>query len=368
MKKYFYTISLLFFAVTLDAQEGELDPSFANVGYSFIRSANFSVINTGYAIAVQPDGKIVTAGPGRGLFNNGPVFMITRQLPNGAPDPAFGAGGIVYIDPVASDEDGQGTSAYGITVGADGKIVVVGSRVSWYDFSPSQYGTAIVQLHANGSLDNSFSGDGILILQLGATGTNVYEAARDVSLQADGKIVISGVAFDGVKNVMTVARILPAGILDPSFNGTGVVYPDFPLASEGLGVTIQANGAILSAGSATNIAGNKDYALVRLNANGTYDAGFDGDGKFTKDFSGGMDEATDVAIQADGKLILSGTAAMPAQTPTLVRLLANGNIDNSFDNDGIRPINIAPGNTGQSVVTQPDGKIIWLITTSNVYI
>ena len=366
MKKSFYTLGLLLFVCFISkAQEGEYDLSFAGVGYKFIKSAHLTTPQTGFAIAVQPDGKIVTAGPGRGLFNNGPVFMITRQLTNGQLDPGFGNGGIVYLDPAVSGEDGGGTAAYGVAITADGKIVVAGGVEEWHDFSPSSFGTAIVRLNANGTPDNSFSGDGILILKLSVP--NIYEAARDVALQTDGRIVISGFAHDGTKSVMAVARINTDGTLDNSFNATGLLFVNFPFAAQGLGVKIQPDGKILSVGKAMNAAGNYDYALVRINANGSYDNSFDGDGKWTRDFNGGMDEATDVDSQPNGKLIISGTASIPALTPTLVRLNADGSYDNSFDGDGVRPIFIAPGNTGQSVIAQPDGRIMWLITTSTVY-
>jgi len=366
MKQLYALCILLSVCVASFAQEGDLDLTFNGTGYRIMVPGNFTLPATGYAIAVQPDGKIVTAGPGRGVTSSGPQFMITRQLTNGTPDPTFGTNGIVYIDPEGADEDGAGTAAYGVALTSDGKIVVVGALVSWYDFSPSLYWTTIVRLNSNGTRDNTFNGDGVLNISLNAETVNTFQGAWDVAVQPDNKIVITGISNDGTKDRMTIARFNPDGLLDGSFNGVGVVYVNFPFSSQGYGLKLQADGKILSVGRALNASNNYDMAVVRLNPDGSYDNTFDGDGKYTKDF-GGLDEATDVDVQTDGKILVSGTAFLPGATPTLLRLTTTGSPDPTFDGDGVRTIGIATNNSGQAVIAQSDGRIIWLVTTSSTF-
>jgi len=367
MKQLYALGILLSVCFTSFAQEGDLDLSFNGTGYRIMVPGNFTLPATGYAIAVQPDGKIVTAGPGRGVTSSGPQFMITRQLTTGAPDPTFGTNGIVYIDPEGADEDGAGTAAYGLAIAPDGKIVVVGALVSWYDFSPSLYWTTIVRLNSNGTRDNSFNDNGVLNISLNGETVNAFQGAWDVAVQPDNKIVITGISNSGTMDRMTIARFTPEGLLDNSFNGTGVVYANFPYSSQGYGLKLQPDGKIISVGRALNASNNYDIAVVRLNPDGSYDNSFDGDGKYTKDFNGGLDEATDVDVQTDGKIVVSGTAFLPAATPTLLRLTTTGSPDPSFDGDGIRPISIATNNSGQAVVAQSDGRIVWLVTTGTVF-
>jgi uncharacterized delta-60 repeat protein len=101
-----------------------------------------------------------------------------------------------------------------------------------------------------------------------------------------------------------VANAAPGG-LDPSFGGDGKVLtnltPGFDFAG---GVAIQGDGKIVAAGMADG-----RFGLVRYRVNGTRDTTFGGgDGWVATDFGDGPDRATDVAIQADGKIVAAGTA------------------------------------------------------------
>jgi uncharacterized delta-60 repeat protein len=109
-----------------------------------------------------------------------------------------------------------------------------------------------------------------------------------------------------------------------------------------------------------------DFAVVRLNPDGSLDTSFSGDGKQTTDF-GGDDDAAELAIQADGRIVLAGTALRPYGYGgffllgefALARFHADGSLDQSFGDAGKQ---IAPENGGHEYATgmalQADGKIV----------
>ncbi|HMS43753.1 MAG TPA: delta-60 repeat domain-containing protein, partial [Pyrinomonadaceae bacterium] len=103
-------------------------------------------------------------------------------------------------------------------------------------------------------------------------------------------------------------------------------------------IAIQADGKIVLVGSTNNNTGGAgfDFAIVRYNADGTLDTTFDTDGKISTDF-GGIDFAFNVEIQDDGKIVVTGTTD-PVGTPTsdfaIARYNTNGSLDTTFDTDG----------------------------------
>ncbi|MCB0117288.1 MAG: hypothetical protein KDD84_24480, partial [Caldilineaceae bacterium] len=116
----------------------------------------------------------------------------------------------------------------------------------------------------------------------------------------------------------------------------------------------QADGKILLAGESR--AANYDFALVRYNVDGSLDTGFDGDGMVTTAIGAGQDTAYDVAVQADGKILLTGT---DGSNLTVVRYATDGSLDTGFGGTGIVTTDIGSGNdTGKSIAVQSDGKIV----------
>jgi uncharacterized delta-60 repeat protein len=105
----------------------------------------------------------------------------------------------------------------------------------------------------------------------------------------------------------------------------------------------------------------KRVALARYRTNGTLDPTFDGDGKVLTSFAGDDAEATSIAIQPDGKIVVAGRARNGSTTrPALVRYNASGSLDTSFDGDG-KVLTQVPSTTAavaNAVALQPDGKIV----------
>jgi uncharacterized delta-60 repeat protein len=177
----------------------------------------------------------------------------------------------------------------------------------------------------------------------------------------------------GPTNDFAVARLNADGSLDAGFNGTGTQLVAFNLGGNNndgaRAVALQPDGRIVLAGYAERQAPNYDFAVVRLNANGTLDPAFNGTGRQTVafDVGGGRDdEANSVVVQPGGKLLVAGFAQ---QGPTdydfaVARLGASGAIDTSFNGTGKQVVGFHLGgptlsqDEAAAAAVQPDGKVV----------
>ena len=194
-----------------------------------------------------------------------------------------------------------------LAVQPDGKVLVGGN----YDFVGGALNNKVLRLNADGSRDGSFQPTG---------GANGQVSA--LAIQPDGKILIAG-AFSGYDGTVTgpLARLNANGTLDASFNvGSGAagiaVYA----------VLVQPDGKIVVGGDFTGFNGGSTGGVVRLNANGSTDTGFNVGG------TGTAYVVASLALQPDGKLLAGGGFRTFNGTamPRLVRLLPNGTLDTSF--------------------------------------
>jgi uncharacterized delta-60 repeat protein len=196
------------FALVRYLPDGSLDASFGTGGKVT------TAIGVGFegvgSMALQADGKIVVVGSGSGSRDTD--FALVRYLPNGVLDPGFGTGGKVTTDFGANEE------AFGVTIQANGKIVVAGETVAGNigDFALARY-------LPNGSLDSSFSFDGKVATDFGGE-----DLVFGVALQADGNIVAAGITFDSNdQGNFALARYLGDPVVPDIqvLNGTTVI-PD----------------------------------------------------------------------------------------------------------------------------------------------
>ncbi|MEZ5421629.1 MAG: hypothetical protein R2682_00870 [Pyrinomonadaceae bacterium] len=224
-----------------------------------------------------------------------------------------------------------------IVIQADGKIVAVGANGPTSAF--------IVRLNTDGTLDTTFSNDGFqVVLNTGI--------ALSVALQADSKIVLGA---KDQSNGSIIIRLNTDGTLDTTFDADGIL----PLGPNHLlpyGLAIQTDGKIVVAGASGG------FAAVRLLSSGALDTSFDGDGMVVTAVNGGNSSARSVVIQTDGKIILSGGGDPDS---AIVRYNSDGSLDTSFDTDGIRIFNVNNNNDEffEDLALQPDGKILAIAHT-----
>ena len=260
---------------------GKLDPSFGEV------TTDVGGTDVAMDVVRLADGRFVVVG------GSDQDFAVVRYSFKGDPDSTFGTQGTVVTDVGGNDR------AEAAAVQSDGRVVVAGSSGS--DFALARYNT-------NGSLDASFDGDGLVTTDFGGG----QDAAFDLAIQPDGKIVVAGTTAQGGSSDFAVARYNPDGSLDVSsgsldagFGVDGRVTTDFGGAgAEGAsGIALQQNAGIVAVGGALS-----DFALARYDSGGDLDPSFGTAGKLTTDFSG-VDAAEALLLQADGRIVVVGTTS-----------------------------------------------------------
>jgi len=214
----------------------------------------------------------------------------------------------------------------------------------------------VVVAGAPGSLDLSFAGAGTF-----AYAPAQGAAGRGIALQADGKILATGVTIPPNAEAI-VYRLLPDGALDPDFGTAGVAQSNVGQYSMGLAVGQISDGRVVLAGVANGNAGPSDYdfALHAFTSGGVLDTGFDGDGISFYSPSAGYAELHCFAETSSGDLIASGTDFADSST-RILRFSSVGVRDGSFD------INLASTND-RALLIQPDGKILLGATSGSNFI
>lgn len=333
------------FAVVRYNTDGSLDTTFNVDG--LLTTPIASGDEKAKAIALQTDGKIIVAG----YTYNGSVdaIAVVRYNTDGRLDTTFDNDGIA----IASSAYNQ--YAQGIAIQNDGKIVVAGGV-----YNNNNFDAIVLRYTANGTLDNTFDGDGIVHATISA---NFDDYANAIEIQSDGKIVIAGYAKDAIDADVMLCRYTTNGILDTTFDGDGIVItPVWGNFNEyGNALAIQTDGRLVVTGNTNN--SFYDFVTLRYNANGSLDTSFDNDGVVVTDFGTGTDfaNAVDIAIQNDGKVLVAGYFNNATLLNfALARYTINGNIDSTFDADGI--VTTAFGGSGNdagyAIAIQPDAKIL----------
>jgi uncharacterized delta-60 repeat protein len=336
------------FAVVRYNTNGSLDTSFGGSGIVITQLTGDYDAAT--AVAIQADGKIVVAGSRYNeTSGSSSSIAVVRYNSNGSLDTSFNGTGIV-ITSVGSSRD----YAEAVAIQTDGKIVVAGTSLN----ASNNLDFAIVRYNSNGSLDTSFGGTGKVITPVG----NFNDWTSSVAIQADGKIVASGYSGLNVSEHFVVVRYNPNGSLDTTFNGTGKVTTSVGNSNSGASdLAIQTDGKIVVAGISRNV--SNDFAVVRYNPNGSLDTSFGGTGKITIPFGDSHSDAKSVAIQSDGKIVAVGQSGNgnTGFDFAVIRLNPNGSLDMTFGGTGkvITPIvNQDFISFASAVAIQPDGKIV----------
>jgi uncharacterized delta-60 repeat protein len=196
-------------------------------------------------------------------------------------------------------------------------------------------------------LDATFAGSGKTLIGFGG----VYSAAYAVAIQSDGRIVVAGVTNDASNDSgLALARLNTDGSLDLSFGVNGKITT--PGVDNASAVAIQSDGKILAAG------GYSEFELARYNTNGSLDTSFGTNG-IAKALLGTSAGAQAVGIQLDGKIVVSGhfQTSGPEQF-ALARFNTNGTLDSSFGNAGAVLTTIEAGCAAYGAGIQPDGKSV----------
>jgi uncharacterized delta-60 repeat protein len=290
--------------------DGSLDQNFGDGGKvtTHFSDLSFNEEDIAFAVAIQPDGKIVTAGRRSSDFKiNFSDFQLVRYNSNGSLDSTFGTGGQVTTQFLANPF-GNICEARGVVIQPDGKIIAAGRFANTLDDpEPAFSDFALARYNTDGSLDPTFGSGGQVVTDFfgGA------DLATAIVLQPNGRIVASGIA-SGSNNFFGfgMARYNTNGNLDASFGNGGKVLT-FP-AGDNIGSVasaLQPDGKIILAGPFVPFPFVRSigFVIARYNSNGSQDASFGDGGKVITSFPGIGSQATAVAIQSDGRIVAAGT-------------------------------------------------------------
>lgn len=330
-------------AVTRLNPDGSVDPTFnGGLGVAVLPLGN----GTEEAVSVvrQPDGKLLLGGySGSGDYD----FIVVRLNADGSPDTAFGTQSVATVA-MGSDYD-LGRS---IALQPDGRILITGLAAGIGGFQ-----AGVVRLNVDGSLDTTFNGTGKLLVP----GSSPMAPHTGVAVQADGKVVMAWTTWNGTDPDFAVMRFNADGSADTSFSGDGLADIVAP-GAEALfaGLAVQQDGKILLAGS-TQTGMEKHLTVLRLNADGTLDTAFNGTGQVVIPVGTGSSLVYAMALQPDGKILVAGGAVGSAVDYAVVRLNTDGSLDTSFNQTGKVLVPVRTGNdAAYALSVQPDGKILLL--------
>ena len=304
------------------------------------------------AIAIQPDGKIVTAGS---VLHDNVVlgFIAGRFNADGILDQTFGSNGSVqttFGDPSAEGND--------VVLQADGKIIVVGFTGAGSYSALNDF--AVVRYNSDGTLDSGFGVGGKVTTHFPGI-SNTGSIATCALLQGDGKLVVGGhYVNQSAPEEFALARYNPDGSLDSSFGSKGLVTT--PIGADSafcFAIGLQRDGRIVLAGYSEAGQGH-DFTLACYSSNGTLDSSFGSAGIAVTSFPGGSDDiGYALAVQRDGKLLLAGrTGAYPVFDFALARYSSTGQLDQTFGSGGTVTTDFGNDDLGYAVAVQRDSKII----------
>ncbi|HEU4589707.1 MAG TPA: Calx-beta domain-containing protein [Steroidobacteraceae bacterium] len=344
--------------------DGTIDTAFGSAGKVTVPFTG-SVFDTAQDVAVQADGKIIVVGlSGTGSNDD---FALARFNSDGTIDPTFGTNGRTLTDFLGSTDQ-----ARRVLIQPDGRILVAGLATATISSTLSTVGFGLARYDTNGVLDASFASGG----KARDIVVGEYDVANGIALQADGKIVLAGsAAQDGatdpdvglVRYIGASGGVTLPGWRDDTFGslGNGTVSSDLELSTgfeEADDVAVAADGSIVVTGTvrAGSTVGGSDFGFViaTFSSDGSQQTGA---ALITK-FSNQSDKARRMLIQPDGKIVVVGQSASLGANPdmAIVRYAATGlSYDTSFGDNGLLTVDFFGGRDGaEAVVQQPDGKLV----------
>ena len=318
------------------------------------RDLSFNGTNAGFSagnivsLIVQPDGKILVGG-GWSNYNGVTVPLgILRLNADGSRDTGFNG-----------NNYGASGRVDALALRPDGKVLVGGTVNAYNSPTTSNVTRGLILLNSDGSHDATFN----FSTNPGCCPGLFYGQVYALVLQPDGKILVGGALgyYNSAGAPSGVMRLNADGSLDASFNGSGQGFTVNFGTGSGIVYTLalQPDGKVLAGGafndynlSEQNGGGVVPNHLVRLNANGSRDTGFNG-------FNTGLDNYVfSLALLPGGKVLAGGFATAYNGAVSAPDYVVSLNADGSLNNTAATPPGVtytwSNGATGATLsVTQP---------------
>ncbi len=273
-------------------EDGTLDKSFGEDGLAF------GPVNDGYNesdMTLLPDGRMVIAGDVTLAVNDNNRSFITCFTPDGTLDKSFGEGGTIIIEFSGANDIRT------VAATPDGKIVI-GGEYKFYDK------TILMRYNGDGTPDKSFGTNGLSEISFDSKAFSPI--INDITITKDNSITLAGWAYmdlDYQREAILISKVLANGTPDNGFGTTGFTTTEYKNKYISVrGVAVQQDEKIVIAGGFGE--GRTSVEMItRYNQDGGIDSSFGTDG-ITKTYFNGVDEASSLLIQKDGKIILTGTS------------------------------------------------------------
>jgi uncharacterized delta-60 repeat protein len=329
--------------------DGTLDASFGNNGtfsYNLDFEANI------YRSALTADGSIILTGSTTDYTNYRVLLM--KLTPDGVLDPAFGDNGVVlhnFSDAPAFYE----SHSYGLAIDSEGYIILSGNTLD-ADYMAVPM---VARFTPEGQLDETFGDGGVVKLPASESSSN-FDA---LEVLPNGKIVAAGSSGEGLLFwVMLVAQFNSDGSLDESFGTNGIAKFNIGnVDDEVYDIAFNAEGELYLTGFSATVNYTFRSVLMKVNTDGTLDTSF-GDNGIVMENLGDYTVGSDVELLSDGQLMVGGTSGEgPPNTfhTTVWKYNPNGTPYESFGEGGVI-VHMIPGRNafGEGLAIQADGKAL----------
>lgn len=348
-------VALALVLVVALAQPGDLDPTWGTDGVSTVNiTGSDDPITT---MVLDADRKVTMAGWVNGYPGD---FGVARLLQNGRLDQSFGNGGTVATR-LTTDPD-MPNAPWTMGQRANGGYVVSGD-ICDPDYIVCEWGTAVYL--PDGSLDTSFSDDGMVIVDMDDVFT-IYSWPYRLVTQADGGTVIGGVVIQNDLDVdIALHRYRADGTLDPAYGDNGIAVYDFDDTSNYMESMrpMPGNKILITGGFGESIdvfTYESDLGYLALfNDDGSLDTAFGTGGYVTWDQNGDPIGPEDLVIGPAGDIYVTGVIVDPDGDSDCAvwRFDAQGNQDKAFGIDGMLRIDLGQLEVCTSIDMLPDGKL-----------
>ena len=327
--------------------KGNLSANFGTGGIVTQDIVEFSTSSNdlGKQVLIDETGSIFVAGKGGPV----PSAALWKFDSNGALDTTFGGGDGLFTHRINSND-----RVNDMAFDSSGNIILVGKTF----ISGQADDLAVWKITPSGVLDTTFGGGNGYVTHRTASGS-VYEEGYSVAIDSNDNIIISGTT---VSTGAAIWKFTPTGALDTSFGGGNgyVLNATFIYAN---GVTVDENDNIYTAGNGGGI------KVVKYASNGNLDSSFSGDGSFEYDNPSGSEGASDIVLDSNGNIVITGSQYNGVDSDMLVmRITPNGVLDTTFGSGQgyITHHNAASGNgndIGNALTIDSDGNILAIGTS-----
>jgi len=305
---------------------GSLDTTFGNSGRKSLDVGNSVTFLVGNAVYTLDDKILI----GANSYSSDGDYTLIRCTSSGNLDTTFGGSGIVTVDGLNQDSAGK------VIVLTNGKILLSGNSNN-VPLSGTYKQHVQILINNDGTIDSNFGTNGKIYTNFN---TNNTQSINSAVLLNDGKILLAGSIMENTstQSDFFVSRINSNGSLDLNFGDNGKRIISFnelsnnqPSSDYINSMKQQSDGKIIVSGYSYNANQINNFALARLNSDGTLDSTFGQNGKIIQSIFGFSDVIYDSQIQADGKIVVAGLSKINSLDRAYVtaRFTPNSTLSNS---------------------------------------